>query len=111
MDARQPRSRALFDHLHVLPVRLRLLATRRPTASLVGRHLCPGFSPGHAVVTFAVSRRRWWPLWMAAVFGLGHQVVGGHFLSFPARAPATQPRVHIQRYAAPEGTALGCFGI
>ena len=48
---------------------------------------------------------------MASVFELFHQIVGNLFLGLTNRAADTQARIHVQRYAAPEGAALVGFGI
>jgi hypothetical protein len=111
LDARQLRPGALFDHLHVLPVRLRLFASWWSATPLLDWHLAPGLDHSGAVVALAVSCHRRWPVGMAAVFELPHEFVGHLLFGFANRASDTQPRVHIQRYAAPEGAALGSFGI
>ncbi len=66
---------------------------------------------GLAVAAFAISRHRWRTIRMPAAFELRHQLVSDRLLGCSDRAADTQPRVPIQRYAAPEGTALGSFSI
>src|SRR5919202_1269512 len=58
MHRRPPTARALVDHLHVLPVWLRLLLGRRTPPPLIGRHLAPGLHQGSAIIAFAIGCHR-----------------------------------------------------
>jgi hypothetical protein len=43
---------------------------------------------------------------MAPIFELRHQIVGNLLLGLANRAPDSQARIAIQRYAAPEGATI-----
>src|SRR5687768_13821044 len=106
-----PVARSLFDNLDILPLRLRLLAARRSATALIRGGLSPRVDQGGAIVAFAIGRHGGWCLGMPTLFELLHQVVRDIFLGLANRTSDAQPGIHIQGYAAPEGTALVSFGI
>ena len=108
-DPDQATARTGLDDLKILPLRLGAFDGRWSADASVFGHLPPGLKERLAIITFPIRRHRWWRIRMPAVFELGHQLVGDHLLGLANRAPNPQARIGIQRYAAPEGTALVRF--
>src|SRR5947209_15440200 len=99
MHSDEPTARALFDDLQIVPVGIRLLVRRRSASPSVLRHVSPGLQHGLTIAAFPIGRHRWWPLGMAALFELGHQLEGHFFLRFGNGTAYTQPTVYRHRRA------------
>ena len=111
MHARDTVARSFFDNLDILPIKVRLLTTRRSPATLIGGNLPPRLKEGNSIVAFAIGRHRGRRLGMPTVFELEHQVVCNLLFRLANRTSDTQPRIYIQRYATPEGATFIGFGI
>ncbi len=105
-DPDQATARPGLDDLKILPLRLGAFDGRWSADATLFGHLPPGLEERLPILTFPIRRHRRRRIRMPTVFELGHQLVGDQFLGLADRAPNTQARIGIQRYAAPAGTAL-----
>jgi hypothetical protein len=110
VHTRDPVALSFFDNLDILPIGVWLFTTRRSPAALIGWNLPPGVDERRAIVAFAIGRHSGRRLGMPPVFELGHRVVCKVLFRLANRTSDTQPRIHIQRYATPEGVLFPVFG-